>query len=48
MAAALHEVAAIDREHCRRRASERFSLDRMADAYLALYQHLATCTPSTW
>jgi glycosyltransferase involved in cell wall biosynthesis len=45
MAAALHDVVAIDREYCRRRASERFSLRRMTDAYLALYRRLVTCKP---
>lgn len=44
MAAALHEVAAIDREHCRHTAAARFSLLRMTNAYLQLYEHLVTCT----
>ncbi|HEY7579931.1 MAG TPA: glycosyltransferase family 4 protein [Acetobacteraceae bacterium] len=48
MAAALHAVASIDPEHCRRMASERFCLHRMTDAYLALYQRLVRCTPLSW
>jgi glycosyltransferase involved in cell wall biosynthesis len=48
MAAALHDAAAIDSEHCRRVAAERFCLHRMTDAYLALYRGLATCVRSRW
>jgi glycosyltransferase involved in cell wall biosynthesis len=44
MAAALQEVVAIDRQHCRRTAAARFSLHRMTNAYLALYERLVTCT----
>jgi glycosyltransferase involved in cell wall biosynthesis len=44
MAAALQEVVAIDRQHCRRTAAARFSLPRMTNAYLELYERLVTCT----
>jgi glycosyltransferase involved in cell wall biosynthesis len=35
--AAIDKIDTIDRGACRRVAAERFSVDRMADAYLALY-----------
>ena len=41
MATATRRVDRIDREMCRRRAAERFSVRRMTDAYLALYARLA-------
>jgi glycosyltransferase involved in cell wall biosynthesis len=41
MAAAIGEVHAIDAEECRRVARARFSADRMAREYLALYERLA-------
>jgi glycosyltransferase involved in cell wall biosynthesis len=44
MAAAIHEASAIDRALCRQTAIDRFSARRMTDAYLALYQRLATCS----
>jgi len=41
MAQAIREVGAIDSAVCRAAALERFSLDRMTSAYLAVYQTLA-------
>lgn len=41
MAAALARVGEIDPAECHRRARERFSLERMTDAYLARYAALA-------
>ena len=35
--AAIAKIDTIDRGACRRVAAERFSVDRMADAYLTLY-----------
>ena len=41
LAAAIGRIADIDPAMCRRRACERFSLDRTAGAYLDLYGRLA-------
>jgi glycosyltransferase involved in cell wall biosynthesis len=41
MAASIARVPTIDRTLCRKEAEERFSVDRMTDAYLALYARLA-------
>jgi glycosyltransferase involved in cell wall biosynthesis len=38
--AAIERVGEIDRAACRRRVAERFSIDRMADDYLALYRRV--------
>ncbi len=38
--AAVARIGGIDRAACRRRVIERFSIDRMADAYLALYRRI--------
>ncbi len=40
MIAAVREVPRIDRRQCRRRAAERFSVERMADGYEAVYRHV--------
>lgn len=37
---AIERVATIDRAACRRVVADRFSVDRMADAYLALYRRI--------
>ena len=42
MAEAIRACGTIDRERCRAAARERFSLDRMIDAYIALYRRLTT------
>jgi glycosyltransferase involved in cell wall biosynthesis len=42
MASALHEIERIDPEVCRAAACERFALDRMTGAYLALYVRLVS------
>ena len=44
MADAMHAVTALDRSLCRTTAIERFSVQRMTDTYLALYQRLSACT----
>jgi len=41
--AAIGRIGEIDRTACRRAAVERFAVDRMADAYLALYEALVRC-----
>ncbi len=46
MAAAIRDIGAIDRTVCRRTASERFSAQRMTDAYLTLYRQLTRCMQS--
>jgi glycosyltransferase involved in cell wall biosynthesis len=38
--AAVERIGEIDRASCRRRVAERFSVDRMADDYLALYRRI--------
>ncbi|MDP1027551.1 glycosyltransferase family 4 protein [Sphingomonas sp. KR1UV-12] len=40
--AAIARVDAIDRAACRRAVAERFSVDRMADDYIALYRRILT------
>ena len=45
MSARLRDVAKLDRGRCRAEAVERFSTDRMASDYLALYRSV-TCAPS--
>lgn len=47
LVAALPAVMALDRAAIRARAAARFGADRMVDAYVALYQHLARHTPSS-
>jgi glycosyltransferase involved in cell wall biosynthesis len=42
MASALHEIERIDPKVCRAAACERFALDRMTGAYLALYAQLVS------
>ena len=37
---AIHRVEEIDRRHCRQAVAERFTVDRMADEYLALYNEI--------
>jgi glycosyltransferase involved in cell wall biosynthesis len=37
---AIERVGEIDRAACRRRVAERFTIDRMADAYVALYRRI--------
>lgn len=39
--AALDRIAEIDRAQCRKRVEDHFTVDRMADAYLALYREVA-------
>lgn len=46
MADAIHAVDAIDPETCRKTASERFSVARMTDQYLALYRNLLNHVPA--
>ena len=41
-AAAVDEVARLDRALCRAAAAQRFSADRMVDDYLAVYSRLVT------
>jgi len=38
--AAIERAAEIDRAACRKAAVERFSVERMADEYLALYREI--------
>ncbi len=38
--AAIERIGEIDRAACRRAVAERFSVDRMADAYIALYRRI--------
>jgi glycosyltransferase involved in cell wall biosynthesis len=38
--AAIERIGEIDRAACRRTVAERFSVERMADEYLALYRHI--------
>jgi glycosyltransferase involved in cell wall biosynthesis len=44
--AAIGRIGEIDRAACRRAAERRFSVDRMADEYLALYHRLCASPPS--
>jgi glycosyltransferase involved in cell wall biosynthesis len=37
---AIGRIDTIDRAACRRAVAERFSVDRMADAYVALYREI--------
>ena len=46
LAAALRQVASLDRSLCRRTAETRFSLERMLDAYASLYRRLALRSPA--
>ncbi|RDE04549.1 glycosyltransferase family 4 protein [Sphingomonas aracearum] len=41
--AAIERAGEIDRAACRRAVAERFSVERMADEYLALYRRLLAC-----
>jgi hypothetical protein len=43
--AAIGRIGEIDRATCRRVATERFAVDRMADDYLALYEHIIAGRP---
>src|SRR5262249_9738637 len=45
MAQAIAAATTIDPERCRAAARERFSLDRMVEQYLALYERLAARVP---
>jgi hypothetical protein len=47
MAEAIAAAGNIDPERCRKAARERFSLDRMVEQYLALYERLAARVPAT-
>ena len=38
--AAIDRLGEIDRQACRRAVEERFTVDRMADEYLALYRRI--------
>ena len=40
--AAIGQVDRIDRRACRAAAVKRFSMDRMADEYIALYEEIST------
>ena len=46
MAAAIRAVDGLDRQTCRDVARRRFSLDRMATCYFALYHRLAAGGPA--
>ena len=46
LAAALRQIASLDRALCRRTAEARFSLERMLDAYASLYRRLALRSPA--
>lgn len=46
MAEAIHAAASLNPDACRAVARERFSLERMVEAYLALYRRLAATRPA--
>jgi glycosyltransferase involved in cell wall biosynthesis len=47
MAEAIPEAAALNREHCRQAARQRFSLERMTARYLSVYEELIRSSSST-